>query len=634
MISGDSTVAVQALQGSEDGSIPISPLQFHKRDWWVAGVDQDVARELVKREHYACGASNTATYLHALYPRNWVWYRQSVGIAWWIPPSRIAAEAWAGKEYWKGVLSLSRLAIEPHVPANAASFLLAHSVRQIDGDRWHTLVTYADSWRGHTGTIYHAAGWEYCGETKPEAVYTINGVMTARIGRQQEPNPRRNASSRRCLLRAALEGPVLPAEEIEMNDITQLDSRFAGDTGAAMARAPAGQATQVEQARAIAEVRAAVMIAMESPRNQSAAIAQMREVCAIPALAERAFFRVPRGGEMVNGETIHLARELARVFGNISYGVKELARDDIRGQSELLAYAWDLEHNTRSEIVFIVPHVKGKNQRRLVSTQEVYENNASFAGRRLREAIFSVLPVWFKAEAAEICHKTLESGGGKPLVQRVADLRAAFEAIGVTVAQLERKRGRKIDEFLPEDVAGLRVVYGSIKREEVSIAEEFPAPETARPAAAAGDRLDALERAAVAQEQGQAPSADEEEIPFGPTPLNEQSPADDPQERSGADALAGHAAPERGNSEQEQGSLLAADDGRNPLFVPPPPRDARPAQWDHYERQIEALIAEPGQNVARARAANQHTMARLKDEDYDRYQRVGRLLRGQAAADA
>jgi hypothetical protein len=100
-------------------------------------------------------------------------------VAWWIPPTKSAAQAWAG-ELWEGVLSLSRLAIEPDVPKNAASFLLSKSERLIDTKRWHTLVTYADSWRGHTGAIYRAAGWEYCGQTKPQAVYTLNGRMIAR----------------------------------------------------------------------------------------------------------------------------------------------------------------------------------------------------------------------------------------------------------------------------------------------------------------------------------------------------------------------------------------------------------------------------------------------------------------------
>jgi hypothetical protein len=279
-----------------------------------------------------------------------------------------------------------------------------------------------------------------------------------------------------------------------MSEVVEFDERFAPAKPAARP----GQATQIEQARAIAEVRAAVMIAMDRPRDRSAAIAEMREVCSIMGLAERAFFRVPRGGEMVNGESIHLARELARCWGNVDYGVKELARDDLRGQSELLAFAWDLQTNTRSEIVFIVPHVRGKGSRKLTGTQEIYENNASFAGRRLREAIFSVLPVWFKSEAAEICHKTLEgSVSGKTREQSIADLRAAFEALGVTAAQLEKKRGRKVTEFLGDDIAALRVVFGSLKRGEITVAEEFAVAEdkTAVPTATAGS--DAFEAASA-----------------------------------------------------------------------------------------------------------------------------------------
>lgn len=274
-----------------------------------------------------------------------------------------------------------------------------------------------------------------------------------------------------------------------MSDVTDYDNRFGETQATVLAPAKTGQATQIEQARAIAEVRAAVMIAMDRPRDRSAALTEMREVCGIMGLAERAFFRVPRGGQQVNGESIHLARELARIWGNINYGVKEMVRDDVKGQSELLAFSWDLQTNARSEIVFIVPHTRGQGKK-LTGTQEIYENNASFAGRRLRETIFAVLPVWFKDEAARLCHKTLESGGGVPLVQRVADMRTAFEGIGVTAAQLETKRGRKIADFLAEDVAALGVVYRSIRQNEVTITDEFPKEATEKPE---GSRLDALE---------------------------------------------------------------------------------------------------------------------------------------------
>lgn len=182
--SGDSTLVVHPVPPAEGGSIPTSPLQLRKHEWEVASADQTVARHLVETYHYAKGASNTFCYLHGLFPSGWNWHAQCEGVAWYIPPTKSAAQAWAGDD-WKGVLSLSRLVISPLVPKNACSFLLSKSVKMIDRNKWHTLVSYADNWRGHTGAIYKAAGWEYCGETKPERVYSINGRMTARKAGQK-----------------------------------------------------------------------------------------------------------------------------------------------------------------------------------------------------------------------------------------------------------------------------------------------------------------------------------------------------------------------------------------------------------------------------------------------------------------
>lgn len=196
----DSSKVEQPVLPVDGGSTPTSTLHLSKHDWIVAAVDQDTADRLVILEHYAKGASNTATYLHGLYPRGWHWYRQCVGVAWWIPPTKSAAQAWAGGR-WEGVLALSRLVIEPGIPKNACTFLLTHSVGMIDRDRWHTLVTYADGWRGHTGAIYRAAGWEYCGKTKPEAVYTLKGRMIAR-----KAGPRTRTHAEMLALGAKFEG--------------------------------------------------------------------------------------------------------------------------------------------------------------------------------------------------------------------------------------------------------------------------------------------------------------------------------------------------------------------------------------------------------------------------------------------
>src|SRR4051812_6638163 len=111
-------------------------------------------------------------------------------------------------------------------------------------------------------------------------------------------------------------------------------------------RGGGGQSTSVEQSRAIAEVQAAIVVAQQCPRNVNEATRQMQDAVGRKALADRAFYSFPRGRETVTGPSVYLARELARCWGNIQYGLKELSRDDNIGESEMLVYAWDVQTNT------------------------------------------------------------------------------------------------------------------------------------------------------------------------------------------------------------------------------------------------------------------------------------------------
>lgn len=236
------------------------------------------------------------------------------------------------------------------------------------------------------------------------------------------------------------------------------------------------EATKIEQSRAVAEVQAAVTVAQHSRRNKAIAIAEMREAASQKSVADRAFFRFPRAGSTVSGPSVHLARELARCWGNITYGITELRRDDVRGESEMQAFAWDLETNARNANTFIVPHKRDtkKGVQELVDMRDIYENNANNGARRLRECIFSVLPGWFIDEAQDICTKTLTDGGGVPLAQRVANAIALFGEVGVSRGQLEAKIGRGSDDWSEHDVAQLGVTFKSIQRGEVTKSEEFP----------------------------------------------------------------------------------------------------------------------------------------------------------------
>lgn len=237
-----------------------------------------------------------------------------------------------------------------------------------------------------------------------------------------------------------------------------------------------GQATAVEQARAVAEVQGAIVVAQQCPRDMNRAVAQMRESCGQMGLAERAFFRYSRGGGQITGPSVHLAREVARCFGNIQYGITELRRDDDKGESEMLAFAWDVQNNTRATTTFIVKHGRDTKQGRqqLTDLRDIYENNANNGARRLREQIFAIVPRWFTEEAQELCRKTIENGGDAPLPQRIATLIGRFGDLGVAVDQLERKIGRKQTNWTAHDVAALTVIGKSIAAGEVTTDDEFP----------------------------------------------------------------------------------------------------------------------------------------------------------------
>jgi hypothetical protein len=247
-------------------------------------------------------------------------------------------------------------------------------------------------------------------------------------------------------------------------------------TPVAQTAAIISQATAIEQARAVAEVQAAIVVAQQCPRSMQRAITEMRDSCKQQALAERSFFRYSRAGSAITGPTVHLARELARCFGNVQYGIAELRRDDTKGESEMQAFAWDVERNTRNSNTFVVPHARDTRDGRkpIVDLRDVYENNANMGARRLREAIFAILPTWFTEEAKDLCSATLRDGGGKPLAQRRADAVKVYEGLGVTLDQLEQKQGRPSDKWTEHDVAALGVTYKSIQRGEITLEEEFP----------------------------------------------------------------------------------------------------------------------------------------------------------------
>lgn len=242
---------------------------------------------------------------------------------------------------------------------------------------------------------------------------------------------------------------------------------------------PADQINQgtvlIESSRAIAEAQGKLIIAKRFPRDEITAYAKAIEACRRPAMAEKAFYSFPRGRETVEGPTIRFAEELARCWGNIDYGIKELSQDD--GKSEMQAYAWDLETNAQSVQNFTNPHqreVKGKMVA-LTSQRDIYENNANMATRRLRARILAILPSWFVDDCIAECKKTLAGQNDAPLIDRVKKMVVQFSKYGVTQEMVERRLKRKIDTMTADDFVEYTGIFNAIKNGESRTSEWFDA---------------------------------------------------------------------------------------------------------------------------------------------------------------
>lgn len=257
----------------------------------------------------------------------------------------------------------------------------------------------------------------------------------------------------------------------------------------------AGQVTQVEQARAVAEVAASVLAAQQSPRDEDLAIARFKRSCARLDFAQRAMFSFPKGGnnKRVTGPTIHFAIEAARCWGNMTSGSAEIERGS--DSSTIVAFAWDMETNFARRTTFVSPHSgytdapeigedgKPRPARKLIAVRDVRENNQSAGSRVEREQILAALPSWFVEMGKRLCAETVAGqGGGKPIEDRRRQMVERFEGIGVRREELVRRIGAPVDQWIELDLATLTVIGQAITNGERTIEEEFGRRPGAAPA--------------------------------------------------------------------------------------------------------------------------------------------------------
>lgn len=297
--------------------------------------------------------------------------------------------------------------------------------------------------------------------------------------------------------------------------------------GAAPAQMSEGGALQTsDAARSVAEVQAALMIARMNPRDQRVSMDRIINACTRPSLAESAIYSYPRGGQTVTGPSIRLAEAIAQQWGNMQFGIRELSSNS--KQSEVQAFAWDVETNVRREVTFTVPHIRytRRGGQKLEDPRDVYEMVANQGARRLRACILAVIPGDVVEAAVMQCSKTLATtvDVSKEGIKKMVD--TFKDKFGVTQEQIEEFFGCRAEAINGPQIVRLRGIYSSLK-DGMSVPEDWFKPKTS--GKIASDKKPTLKDKLKAREEAkaEAAAAEEPQLPLATAELSEPAPISD-----------------------------------------------------------------------------------------------------------
>ena len=190
------------------------------------------------------------------------------------------------------------------------------------------------------------------------------------------------------------------------------------------------------------EIQGAIVLARRFPRSEADSYAALLRSCGRTSFAEDACYSFPRGGSNVEGPSVRFAREAARVWGNIRYGLSILRDDD--DSRDIEGWAWDIQTNVKvtagdSFKKLIQRKLKNGGPAAWVKPDE--RDLRELTNRRgailVRNCILQLLPADFIEDAIEETRATLKAHAVKdPDGERKKVIRA-FSDIGVSPAMLE-----------------------------------------------------------------------------------------------------------------------------------------------------------------------------------------------------
>jgi hypothetical protein len=295
--------------------------------------------------------------------------------------------------------------------------------------------------------------------------------------------------------------------------------------------------TRALVAREESESKAALFLARQFPRNEVDSYNRAMKSAQRPAFAETCVYAFPRGSTTVEGPSVDLARELARCWGNVRYGLRVVTEDEER--IHIKGFAWDLESNNYVEAEDKFQKLIQRKQGRGPGAATIWvkpdeRDLRELVNRRgaicVRNAILQLMPPDIVDEMLNKAKETTRRAARGEIEQdrdsAVRRMAAAFNQLGVTTQMIAEKLGHELSLIDGAELAELRAIYKSLSDGNSRRHEHFGIPGVAPTGGQTEpqDRADELAKKIAPKgggsRKGRAPAKKPE-----PEPEPEQSPA-------------------------------------------------------------------------------------------------------------
>src|SRR5262252_5968796 len=234
---------------------------------------------------------------------------------------------------------------------------------------------------------------------------------------------------------------------------------------------PAGQQLQTGGAAAVVAREAAVAtlvhMAQQFPRNPIAARHAINNAFTDPSLAAVAQYEYVKGGNEIEGASIHSARAIMLNWGRMEAGIAPLSVQ--RGPdgvmfTECEAWAFDYEAIARRFSRFIVRHWRTTRAGGypLHDDREIADLIANIGARRERGCILALIP----RDIVEGAMKQAEVTNAQKAdvsEEGIEKMLALFLEQGVSREMIERRIQRPVSSITPTQYLALRKVYTSLR---------------------------------------------------------------------------------------------------------------------------------------------------------------------------